>query len=462
MFADGNIIFNVYAADGRKLSSYYATIVTKTVNPIENTILKPKETISGQIGTPQAISILDYDILEAEGTHYVDNFEYLFDIQDESEEMTAMRIHNSEGYVENGDWYYFRRDHLGNNREVWNATQGEIVQVTNYYPSGLPWTYETEQVQPYLYNGKEFVEMGGFDTYDYGFRGYYPAIVRFTSIDPLAEAKYSGSPYIYAANNPVKNIDWLGLSASTTTDPDEIAALLSHLGSGGSVNDYDFSCWEDTSWFWDLVAENPYDYVWGGGSVRIARSAVGSGSGMKGGMGGGYNGIDYEKNSQPYTKSAGDKLNITDKDLERLRKGWIYEQKGKMTCVFAAMSLANNTFYDKRRKEGYYLNKYKGKYPVSDWLGTSGSFLGVIKENMSDFLGDYFSLCSDNVCDAIDAGALIFVRLVYGNGKEHGILIVGYTGETGDLIYFDPKYGTLFTTPRETFAGYDMWNVTGK
>jgi RHS repeat-associated protein len=96
---------------------------------------------------------------------------------------------------------------LGNNREVWNGTQNQTVQVTNYYPSGLPWKYETEQVQPYMYNDKEFVEMFGLDNYDYGFRGYYPAIGRFTTIDPLAEKYYSISPYAYCANNPMIFID---------------------------------------------------------------------------------------------------------------------------------------------------------------------------------------------------------------------------------------------------------------
>ena len=46
----------------------------------------------------------------------------------------------------------------------------------------------TEQdVQPYKYNGKEYVEMHGYDVYEYGARGYYATIGRFTSIDPLCE-----------------------------------------------------------------------------------------------------------------------------------------------------------------------------------------------------------------------------------------------------------------------------------
>ncbi len=49
--------------------------------------------------------------------------------------------------------------------------------------------------------------MHGYDTYDYGARGYYPAIGRFTSVDPLAEKYYSISPYAYCAGNPVNAID---------------------------------------------------------------------------------------------------------------------------------------------------------------------------------------------------------------------------------------------------------------
>ena len=57
-----------------------------------------------------------------------------------------------------------------------------------YYASGVPmaqcWGKDR---QPYLYNGKEFVEAHDHNTYDYGFRGYYAPIGRFTSVDPLTE-----------------------------------------------------------------------------------------------------------------------------------------------------------------------------------------------------------------------------------------------------------------------------------
>ena len=51
---------------------------------------------------------------------------------------------------------------------------------------------------------------GSLNTYDYGFRGYYATIGRFTSIDPLAEQTPWQSPYAYAGNNIINNIDWMG------------------------------------------------------------------------------------------------------------------------------------------------------------------------------------------------------------------------------------------------------------
>jgi len=53
--------------------------------------------------------------------------------------------------------------------------------------------------------------MHGYDIYDYGARVYYPAIGRFTSVDPLSENNPGISPYAYCYGNPVRYIDPLGL-----------------------------------------------------------------------------------------------------------------------------------------------------------------------------------------------------------------------------------------------------------
>ncbi len=86
--------------------------------------------------------------------------------------------------------------------------------------------------------------------YDYGFRGYYATIGRFTSIDPLCERTPWQSPYAYANNNWINQIDILGLAGSdayTTQNPAKISKLLDFLADGGSLNSFDFDeeGWEE-------------------------------------------------------------------------------------------------------------------------------------------------------------------------------------------------------------------------
>ena len=92
---------------------------------------------------------------------------------------------------------------------------------THYYPFGMrisplsrqPANLGTQHNNKYLYNGKEFNDEFGLNWYDYGARFYDPQIARFHSIDPLAEQFAFQSPYVYAANNPIRFIDYMGMSA---------------------------------------------------------------------------------------------------------------------------------------------------------------------------------------------------------------------------------------------------------
>ena len=106
--------------------------------------------------------------------------------------------------------YYYNKDHLGNIREVVNAS-GNVQQLTNYYPFGAPYTdpkaVVNASLQPYKYNGKELDLMHGLNTYDYGARQYYPILCRWDRVDPLCEKYYSVSPYAYCNNNPVNRVD---------------------------------------------------------------------------------------------------------------------------------------------------------------------------------------------------------------------------------------------------------------
>jgi RHS repeat-associated protein len=257
-FNAGNQIINRYAADGRKLQTDYYTKTLQLTVP-----LAP--------GTVNAST----DMVAQSTTIYVDNKEYQT-VRTPVLYNKLNMVYNSEGYVTNFGAYppaenycYYRKDHLGNNREVWRAayiggTTGNLipaatVQQTQYYPSGLPWTSNSTDnpgLQERKYNGKEFIEMNGYDTYDYGARGYYPAMGRFTSVDPLAEKYYSISPYAYCKGNPVKFIDPNGM--------DWFVSDFGKLYYNNTYGKNDISKIEGNGWSWlgpnDMFMQNKDDF----------------------------------------------------------------------------------------------------------------------------------------------------------------------------------------------------------
>ncbi len=239
-FYNGNQIKNTYDASGRKLAMIYKTINYQLPQP-----LNPGQIISESY---------DEDAM-VEGIAYVDNVEYSsyssgFVNNQRIYEYQIDKIHSSEGYISgyslsNTSLYHndYRRDHLGNNREVWlgsytrdgHTYPSTTVQRTQYYPSGLPWESaesDYSDTQHRKYNGKELVEMHGLDKYDSEARWFYPAIMRTTTIDPLAEKYYSTSPYAWCGNNPVNTVDLRGDSITTIVNttiknPDGTTSLQS-------------------------------------------------------------------------------------------------------------------------------------------------------------------------------------------------------------------------------------------
>ena len=124
------------------------------------------------------------------------------------------------------NFYYYNKDHLGNNREVIDF-RGKICQVINYYPFGTPFSNQSTTLQadfqPYKYNGKEFDMMHGLNTYDYGARQYNPIVPTWDRIDPLCENFGYMSPYNYCLDNPVN-----------TTDQDGEGPILGAVIGGGT------------------------------------------------------------------------------------------------------------------------------------------------------------------------------------------------------------------------------------
>ncbi|MEA4983831.1 MAG: RHS repeat-associated core domain-containing protein [Paludibacter sp.] len=218
-FKNGCQIKHTYSAGGQKLSSRYITVNAGVYQPLNQ----------GQV--VENLDVNENDNVTVEGMDYIGNIEYQiyryfdWDVTFEPAELKYIyRVHNPEGFATNATttngpiYSYYRKDHLGNNREVWRASYtwgstthaAATVQKTQYYPSGLPWksnSGDNPGSQPYKYGGKEFVEMHGLDEYDSDARWYYPAIMRTTTMDPLAEKYYDISPYAWCANNPVKFVD---------------------------------------------------------------------------------------------------------------------------------------------------------------------------------------------------------------------------------------------------------------
>ena len=145
------------------------------------------------------------------------------------------KLLTEEGYVDltSGTYYYYLKDHQGNNRVVVNS--GGTVQETNhYYPFGG--TFASGTVQPYKYNGKELDMKAGLNWYDYGARHYDAALGRFTTQDPLAKDYYATSLYGYCLNNPVKFVDPDGSSTLVMQNSDGTYRVV-----GGNLDDNDLN-----------------------------------------------------------------------------------------------------------------------------------------------------------------------------------------------------------------------------
>ncbi len=272
-FTNGNRLINSYDATGRRWQSQTITLRESEVMPTDD-------------GTVFDAAISSVSLTQYDGTM---EYRYTTSRNTPNSDFALVNriVHNAEGYVQYTysrssaipkpqmpprlpiviqTQYYYHRDHLGNNCVVWDATNDSIAQRTWYYASGTPMSISTTQgVQPYKYNGKEYVEAHGYDTYDYGFRGYYATIGRFTSIDPLTERTPWKSPYTYANNNWVKLIDYAGLFgmdkdafASNFTVVNKDYKVIYHDDDNGSgvymwLGDDDFEFGENGNIPWGLL-----------------------------------------------------------------------------------------------------------------------------------------------------------------------------------------------------------------
>lgn len=87
--------------------------------------------------------------------------------------------------------------------------QSPIVQFEDYYPLGLSINSTAFERGNDKYQG--MITTDGTGLKDLGFRHYDAALGRFHAVDPLAELQSEQSTYQYASNNPVSQVDVLGL-----------------------------------------------------------------------------------------------------------------------------------------------------------------------------------------------------------------------------------------------------------
>jgi RHS repeat-associated protein len=90
--------------------------------------------------------------------------------------------------------------------------EGALKNRYNYYPGGLTFnSYQRSfsKANNYKYNGKELQEET--QLYDYGARFYDPALMRFSTIDPMSAERDWLTPYNYVQNNPILRIDPTGM-----------------------------------------------------------------------------------------------------------------------------------------------------------------------------------------------------------------------------------------------------------
>ena len=233
-FRNGSAIVNYYTADGKRTGSKYLTPLTTVVIPAGQTF-----------GSTSGTAAMSSHVTAHRGSLEYAGADFESD--------TLIRIHNGDGYLDfsEQDFRYFVRDYQGNIRTVYGSAVAKLTPVETpfsstirgaiggdkppirpkpiehtvtyqrmqYYPFGLPYEahYQPEE-QPYKYGGKEFIELHGYDSYDFDARMYYPALCRFMTMDPLCEKYYSISPYAYCNNNPVKYVDPDGESWRLTYD----------------------------------------------------------------------------------------------------------------------------------------------------------------------------------------------------------------------------------------------------
>ena len=228
-FSNGNVTRYVYSADGEKLRTVHYTAA-------------PNITVAAG----QTHELSKDEILSIDSTDYIGRLV----LKNGKPDMYTFTggyyafsgTYPSLGTV--GGLYFYNYDHLGNVREVVNE-DGKLLQVTNYYPFGAPYsdnriTSMNPKLQPYKYTGKELDLVHGLNTYDHGARQNYSVLGVWDRVDLMAEKYYNMSPYAVCGDNPLLLLDPNGEDSYYTQDGNYAFTNMSETDNIYIISKYEF------------------------------------------------------------------------------------------------------------------------------------------------------------------------------------------------------------------------------
>lgn len=144
---------------------------------------------------------------------------------DDGEDLVASHLYAGNSriatIIPNNDIYYVCSDQIMSSKTLVDGS-GNKDQTRDYHPFGNTRT-ATGAVSDYQFSGKERDETG---LYYFGKRYYDPNIVRWLSVDPMADKYPSLSPYVYCAGNPLRYVDPSGEMVSSTDSSNWAQAAL--------------------------------------------------------------------------------------------------------------------------------------------------------------------------------------------------------------------------------------------
>ena len=237
LFEDGHETCYTYAADGRKLRVEYRL---NNFSIVEAEKAKASDGYDA-IASPSALD--ENGIIETPAEpisrtlmtrDYCGNYIY--------KNGCLERVMTENGYMQDGELYFYIKDYQGNVRVVLNQAN-RPVEINSYYPyGGLMAATTTEGSQPYKYGTKELDRENGLDWYDFHARQMDPMVPRFTTIDPKCEKYYAISPYAYCAGNPIAYIDPNGEKIYVSNEYvdlflEDLQAVFGEYTSGFSFNE---------------------------------------------------------------------------------------------------------------------------------------------------------------------------------------------------------------------------------